>query len=298
VDDHKIIQQVLSTIPRIRSDVGVFVGFDTDGRALVDIGETERSRIPAVLQCPTPQLNENVWVRFENNTVFIVWPTTQRPVEGVITTTGEVTASVTTELGDFENLPYLATFTPASGMGVQLLWGPTGGVILGPLSDEQPVQVAPKPPTTGGGRHETVFTAIDSGSWKGRWWTQDVWYAEGNSVGAWWYGTKIKDTIPDHAVIETVEIFLTVTQASGSSPQIGFHRYTTRPDGPFQVENKQTLTHVGAGFTGWVQLSNIVGEFLKTNDGGIGTSGAGLRVFRGVGADPNQSGALRIRYTT
>jgi len=299
----EVIRRKFAAVTPVYRLAGHYVGRDGQ-RALVDVGD---GRIPVDFCGYLPSLNEPVWVELQADTAILLGSTRYLPDRGTLVTVSAGLARVLTDAPaplDDIRATYNLGEALSSGQIVKLYWS-DGPHIVGIMSTQPTLPPIPDAPASGGGEVEQIFTAIDSGSYRSRWWTNDVWYAENNKPGAWFYGTKIKDTIPDNATVLSVDIWLRVTQASGSSPQIGTHGYAHKPGGGFGINNKVTLSGVGAGFAGWVGSRDEdnkdawrgFGEFLKQNDGGVGTDGAGLRVFAGINAD-GQSGALRIRWRT
>jgi hypothetical protein len=154
---------------------------------------------------------------------------------------------------------------------------------------------APPVGASGAATHVDPFTAVDSGSYgSGRWWTNQV-YASDSNLGAWFYGTKIADTIPSSATIQKVEIYVgQATQISGAAPVFATHPYTSKPGG------SPTLSPVAAvGIApGWVDLGGAgisIGNVLRNSGGsfGVGVDHGGYNIFPSLAQD-GQSGALRI----
>jgi hypothetical protein len=173
----------------------------------------------------------------------------------------------------------------------------SGGAIVAKLP-ALPGVVAPElPPSAGPATyHPAPFTAVDSGTFyipSSRWSTTDVTsVSTGNNDGAWFYGSKIKDTIPDTATIVSAFIYLPLTSQQTGTPLLQLHTSPTRPGG--------NVAFTGSTFgltakSGWVQIPNTFIDALKATDGGLGFSSGGYNIWRGVATD-GLSGALDITY--
>jgi hypothetical protein len=143
--------------------------------------------------------------------------------------------------------------------------------------------------------HTTVFTALDAGSFgpgtSGRWWTPQV-YASDSNLGAWFYGSKISDTIPATALTQRVELYVgSASQISGSAPNIAVHGYGSKPAG---APTLSTIAAVGIA-PGWVTIPSSIGDALKAGGGaaGVGLNHGGYNILPSLTQD-GMSGALRI----
>lgn len=284
-DTIKQIRRKLNDAPDVKRLAGTFVS--TDGvRAVVDVGG---GRIPADLTGYLPEVNEDVWVLFINGVALVLGPTTPRPGKGTVTgaPSGNL-VPVSTIAGNF-TLPYAAGLSLSSGQVVKIAWN-DGGFVTDVMSISPPPGTAPGAPGTGGTDQIQVFTAIDAGSYDGRWWTAQVWSSDSN-IGAWFYGTKIADTIPDTAAIISVEIYISPVQILYAPPNIGVHGSAGKPSGAVAVSS---ATPIGVA-AGWIGLPPSFGDYLKANYGGIGIAHGGYSIFNSLAADA-QSGALRIHW--
>lgn len=117
-------------------------------------------------------------------------------------------------------------------------------------------------------------------------------WASDSTVGAWFYGSKIADTLGG-ANVSRIEIWISAAQLFGANPNIGYHGYKTKP-GSMPTINAATPIAVRDG--SWVQLPTSFGQFLASNNGGIGTLHGGYNKFRSLAQDA-RSGALRITST-
>lgn len=294
VDDLTQLKRALANTDQVTRLPGFYRGptVPASSQGYVDVGG---GRIPADFTGFQPALNAPVWVLIINGTATILGTSTPTPGTGTIVSSSGGLASVTTAFGTLTGVPFDTRLTLTAGQVVKMSW--PDGPYIDSVKSTQPLD--PSVPVAPGGGSKTqsqTFLARDSASFQsGRWWTNDVWYGTNNLPGAWFYGSKIKDTIPSSATIVSVEIYLHVTQAYGSAPQIGRHNFGSRPGSGFSITSKQTLSGIGAGYRGFVSLNTSLGDFLKANTGGVGTDGAGLAVFAGTQRD-GQSGALRIKW--
>lgn len=296
MDDTEIIRDELSKLPKFGALRGEYVGL-IDGKHWVDVGG---GRIPAALTCPIPQVTAKVHVWFMDGQPFVVGLVTPKATEGAVTTVGVNTVSVTTDTGDYANLPYLVGFTPSSGDIVRILWGETGGIILGQPSDE--IVQPPPPPApggTGGGLVQLLFTATNSGSaanGSSNWFTNQV-HASASNIGIFTYGSKLRDNLRAADVFHTIEVYLTVVRDSGNQPLVGMQPLE---DVAGVTPVVSDLTPLNDPLAGWKPLPTTFGPILAAG-GGIGFDGAGFTYFggvpvRGKPGDP-QAGALRITFS-
>jgi hypothetical protein len=196
--------------------------------------------------------------------------------------------------GQPHTLRYLAAYTPAVGDEVSVSWGADGGVVQDKLS-----RSAPTPPPVafqGTGAltefHPGPFTATGSGSYGSRWFTNDV-YASASNTGGWWYGSKVRDTIPDNAAIKSASVFLNARQVSGSNPVLRLHTSEGQPSGPLSFTAAPQA--LNGARTGWVPIPTAWIDYLKANAGGVGFEHGGYNIFRGTQSDA-LSGALDITW--
>lgn len=272
--------------------VGTFVE-QSSGSAVVDVGGA-RITMPS-LGTYFPIANDLVRVLRADSGTFLLGPASPRDPRGIVTATGSprITVEYPPGSGVEKLMGYPSTLTPAVDDLVIIDWASGGTVtaIVTALPDFDPAAAAPTTPTTG--TQTITFTALDSGNWNGGWWTNEVW-ASDNNHGAWFYGSKVKDTIPDTATIGKVEIFLPAYYQFGDPPNFRTHTHASKPGGA--PSYTATVTPLSSR-SGWVTLPTSVGDFLKANTGGTGFRQGGFTKFRGTQTDA-QSGALRITYTT
>jgi hypothetical protein len=271
--------------------IGTFV--DQSGPdGVVDVGGARITMPSLGTYFPLP--NDPVRVLRTDTSTFLLGPASPRSAVGKVTATGSprITVEYPPDSGVEKLMGYPSTATPAVDDLVIIDWASGGTVtaVVTTTPDFQPTAQAPTAPS--GGRRTLVFTALDSGNWNGGWWTNEVW-ASDNNHGAWWYGSKIRDTIPDSASIVSVEIFLPAYYQFGSDPNFRLHADNSKPGGaPSYTGAVMPLTGARSG---WVGVPTTVGDYLKANVGGTGFRQGGFTKYRGTQAD-GQSGALRITF--
>lgn len=251
------------------------------------------SRIPAALGTSfVPEVGEVVWVWNIDDRYFVMGPASPKPSTGtVVSVDGAGLATLTTNLGTTVVSPYVGS-APSAGQVMKLLWH--GGPFAMLMSTSPPANTPPDPPTTPVITHTDIFPALDAGSYgSGRWWTSQVW-ASDNNLGAWFYGTKIADTIPAAAVVQSIEIYASAAQISGSAPNFALHPYGSKPGGS---PSFSSATAVGTS-GGWTPLPLAFGQSLRagSSSAGVGVAHGGYNIFNSLAAD-GMSGALRIVST-
>lgn len=286
------VAEKLATIKPWQVLVGKFVA-QSAGSAVVDVGGA-RITMPS-LGTYFPLVNDAVRVLRADTGTFLLGPAVPKDARGIVTATGSprITVEYPPGSGVSKLMGYPSTLTPAVNDLVVIDWASGGTVtaIVTALPDVDPPGEAP--PVASSGPKTLVFTALDSGNWNGGWWTNEVW-ASDNNHGAWFYGSKVKDTIPDTAVISKVEIYLPAYYQFGSDPNFRTHTHASKPAGAPTYTD--TITPLVGARSGWVTLPTSVGDFLKANTGGTGFRQGGFTKYRGTQADA-QSGALRITYS-
>ncbi|MBF4574668.1 hypothetical protein [Frondihabitans sp. VKM Ac-2883] len=288
MNDSRQVLELLSGKSSIGTYIGTFVS--TDGSSV--IVDTGGGRIPVKPATDyRPEVGEAVVVLFIDGTPWYLGPSTTKPGTGSITDVTGGLATVSTDIGSV-TATYGSGMTLSSGQTVKLLWS-EGAHIVSVLTTTKPVTAPPDAPADVPGLHIDTFTALDAGSgstaaWTG--WTQPQVWAAPSSVGAWFYGSKITDTLAD-AVIQGVELFVATDQLAGI-PVLGLHDYAAKPTDP-PVITDTTAVPVDDGT--WVPLPLAFGEFLATNIGGIGVLHGGPAKFKSLAQDP---GSGRLRFTS
>lgn len=266
-----------------------FVSADTTG-AWVDV---QGARVPAAMGTDfLPEVGEIVNVWNIGDRYLIMGPAAVKPDVGTVQSVTGGFVTLLTSIGTTVTCPYDGSaVTPSAGQQMKLMW--RNGAFAMLMSTSPPPVTPPPAPVAGASAHTDVFTTIDAGSYgSGRWWTGEVWASDSN-LGAWWYGSKINDTIPSGAVIQKVEIFVPGgTQISGSNPNFALHGDQSKPGGA------PGLTTVASPSIapGWVSLPNSVGDALKAGGGswGVGVNHGGYNIFPSRAQD-GDTGKLRIQ---
>lgn len=287
-DEPEVILELFKNKSKVQLLPGNYRGLD-GLRVVVDF---DGGRVPAHSTTPyRPEINEPVWVAVIDGVAYMIGPTIPKPGDGVVDSTGIDTVTVTTDIGDVTATHASgATFTP--GDEVKLYWSDGCHIIAKKSTTTVPGEV-PSAPGGGGIRIVNTFTAIDSGSYQSGfgWRINDVWSSASN-IGAWFYGTKIRDTIPDTAVIVSADIYLPLLQDVGAAP-FGRHAYATKPSGSLSFAATSTLP----GKSGWVPIPTTLIDELKVNTGGLGYDIGGYNIWAGTQKD-GLSGAVRVTYDT
>lgn len=280
----------LASIPTVQSKTGVFVARQGN-QVVVNLGETTVTLPFNGISLPPPGHP----VRIENRAGSFVVTGAARPLpgQGIITATGSPTATVTA-WGVAYQLPFRSGYSPTVNDQVDITWSADGGIIQGSLSTT-PTPPTPPPaviPEQGPQTfHPSPFTATWSGTWNGtRWWLNDVWAGD-NSYGAWGYGGKLADTIPDSAQIVSAAMYLPALSLFGAMPNLGWHNSGDQPPGNVSVNAAAALPQK----SGWVPIPTSLIDVLKTTAGGLGFLHGGFNKYRGIQAD-SLSGALDITW--
>jgi len=285
------LASALAQIPTVSSKVGIFVS-RSGNAATVNIGSSSVTLPFVGLYLPPP--GHPVAISSQNGQVVVTGPARPLPGVGKITATGSPRATVSA-WGVTYVLPYHTSYTPTLNDDVAIVWSADGGLITGKVSATSNVVPPDQNPGGGGGSfHPAPFTAIDSGTYRAGsgWWTNTV--RANVDDGCWFYGSKIKDTIPDAATITSARIYLPIQSIIINAPgQMRLHVHPTKPPG--------APTFTGSAFAmsavaGWRDIPTSFIDYLKTNDGGIGFDGGGQWVNYGVASD-QLSGALDIAWT-
>jgi hypothetical protein len=284
------IDQALAQIPDGEEIIGQVVSV-TGSKVRVNQGDNSID-VSSISQYP---LIPGDYVRLQRRgtDIKVLGPTIAKSGTGKVLVTGATLLQVEYPAGSgvSQFMPYNAAYTPVVNDVVKITWD-----VQGPSVDYKmtalpvvstPVDAGAAPPSD----HRQVFTAEDSGSFRaGRWWTTDV-YASDSNIGAWFYGTKIKDTIPDTALIKAAAMYLPAKQVLGDPMQLGYHPSLVKPAGTVSVNGAaaQTLR------SGWVSIPTTLVDVLKVADSGLGINHGGNSIFSGVATD-GLSGALVIIY--
>lgn len=286
-DDVAQIEERLQGKSRVGMYSGSFVEY-VDLAATVDL---EGSRLLGIRSATPylPSVGEQVWVQFVDGVPWMLGPTVIPPGDGTVFTVSSESAVVETDIGRI-TATYTAGAELSSGQNVKLYWQ-GGPHIIGALATTPPpVPVPPPPPEPTATRHVDTFTTVDAGSWSASYgWSQSQVWASDSLLGAWFYGSKIRDTLSG-ATVEKIEIWSTLTQIRGNNPNFATHPHGGKPGGAPTLE-RSTSIPVASGV--WLELPLSFGQYLAENVGGVGVNHGGWNKFRSRTEDP-QTGALRI----
>jgi hypothetical protein len=288
IDDNGLLLALLNGKSKVTALPGTFVSASSTG-FVVDVGG---GRIPATPATSyLPEVNEPVSVWFIDGVPFVMGPTVAKPGQGTVVSVAAGLVTLSTAFGNVV-VPYASTLSPTAGQVMKLQW--QGGGFAAAVMSTSPVGgVAPPAPSGGATTHVDLFTSLDAGSYgSGRWWTPQV-YASDSNLGAWFYGSKIGDTIPASAAIQLVEVYVpSGTQIGGAAPNFALHAYASNP-GSSPSFTSATAEAITPG--AWVALPTSFGNALKAGGGslGIGVNHGGYNIFPSRAQD-GQTGALRI----
>ena len=280
----EIILARLATIPDVASKLGVFVRMSGQ-LAVVNVGGSTVT-IPVSGFYP-PIAGMSVQLERRNGSLIVTGPSKQLPALGVMQSAGTPKAVVLAG-GKEYTLGMRDTYTPTIGDDVEINWfsgliqGKVKGVtvVAPPIESLSPVAEA---------FSDLRIMAEDSGSYIGRWWTNDV-YNGDNNTGGWFYGARVADGLRG-ATITKIEMYLNPRRAGGNAPQVGTHTSGSKPGGNVTVSGQVALEPR----SGWVELPLSWAAVLKAG-GGIGVTPSGYTIWRGTGSDA-YSGALRFSGT-
>lgn len=286
-----LIQQAIADLPRSESLVGVFVA-QVGNIATVDQAN-RRLQVKSVTQTPV-RPGDAVRLEWASGELVMLGPTVPRAVTGRVAAAGNpATVEYPAGSGVTAVLPVMNGVTLTVGDTVFLDWGSAGlvvGRIASPIVPPKPN--LPPPPPSGGQRTEQ-FYADDSGSYQdGYGWRMNDVSSSSRNQGAWWYGSKIRDTIADDAPIISATINLPLIRELGAAP-FGRHATESKPSGPVTIFAASTLP----GKSGEVAIPLSLIDHLKANPGGVGFDLGGYNVWRGTQSD-GSSGRLTITYRT
>jgi hypothetical protein len=286
------IAQKLKSLKSTAFIVGTFVSTNSNGTVQVDFGN---GPISCQSASPTQPLPGDSVVCIQNGaSTVMLGPSSPRSPYGTVTATGSPTITVTTSSGS-QQLFYVTTYTPTIGDTVVI----SGGIVVGKASGTPAGNYAPPPAAPK--KYLVEFVARDSGTYyvPGSVYNNtDVWCTStGNNIGAWFYGTSIADTIPNGAVINSVQLYVEefYNEFPFSRALIGLHALTSKSGAP-SISSAVAIP----GGAGWITLPTSFGDALKTGTRkGVGTGssgGSGFHKYRGRSADAD-SGKLRIGWT-
>ncbi|AXA95468.1 hypothetical protein [Microbacterium sp. PM5] len=294
-DDIDAILEQLAKLTSFNRRIGVFVGGDRDF-ATVDMGG---QRFPVRWAGVTPSIGDAVWVDSIKNGVdtnlILTAVAGPRPGFGTVATVTGDLVNVTTDYGDFMAMPFVDGAALSSGDTVGLSWPGPWCTKLSTSPDEP--DVPPNPGGGGGGVQSAIFRAIDAGTthdYRADWWQAEVWAAD-NNVGAWFFGTPIRDTIPAAATYDSLQIYINRTQRYGDAPYWALHGLSGKSGIP-------SFTGLGGWHPdgdGWQTPPFAAAMFAALKAGGsalgFGLVHGGFNKFASLTAD-GMSGAVKITW--
>lgn len=241
-----------------------------------------------------PQVGEQVWLLSVKPTdgvvkFYLTGPMLMPPPVGTVVSAASDYVTVDTDIGEVQ-ATYNQGDTLSASQQVRLLWS-DGPHVVGVLStNPPPIPPAPAPDAGGATQHVDTFTALDAGSYQnGRWWQPQPWASDSN-LGAWFYGSKVRDTLRSGPVSK-IEIWVALASKLGNPPRFGTHPHDAKPAGGPAISN---ATPIAVSSGTWLELPTAFGQALSDGSAaGIGLEHGGFNKFQALSADA-QSGALRI----
>ena len=265
--------------------------------AVVDLGD---QRVPVQFATPwVPEINEPVWVDSVDGMLRLVGPTTPKPGRGIVSDIDGDLATVVTAFGEYQ-MPFSAGDAPGGSDPVGIVWSEGARCFRLSVDPDLPTP-APPPPSPGEEVRTAEFRAIAAGSTDRppkptRWWTSRP-MASATTIGAWFYGTQIKDTIPADAEFVSLEIWVSWAVRRFGPPRWVLH------DHGFPISSTPNLSSYvewepGAD-AGWKTPPDAAGWFNALKAGGswagVGLNQGGWEEANALSAD-GASGALRIKW--
>lgn len=279
---------------------GIFQRMDGAlARVLVGEGINAQAIPVAIIGAYQPIPGQGVWLARLGSRTYLLGPAENGPAIG--------------EVVDATEAPMILVEVPPGSTDEPIPFGAPDGmslspgdfvvidrnvpiIIAGPYSFAAlPANAAPEDPDGGGGGPQSrTFQAIDSGSWNGGWWTNEVWDSVSND-GAAFYGTQITDTIPDAATITAAAVFLSLKEQFGDPPVLRLVGGASKGGDPFFAGPSYSLP----SRSGWVSIPVGFIEPMRTVNYGVGfeASTGGFNKWFGTQADA-QAFALAVDYTS
>lgn len=277
--------------PRVAVRKATFVGV-VDKAAQVDMGDSRflcdfgSGYIPVVGEAV------RIWSVGDQHMLFPAGP---RPNVGTVSTVANNRASIATSVGTIT--AFYAGVAPSSGDRVGIVWSEDGPWCSTRLSSSPPPPEPPPNPGGGGGVRSAIFRVTDTGSTdrnRARWWTSRP-MASSSTYGAFFYGTQIRDTIPDNATLVKLEFYVSWQQRQGGTPNFALHNLARKAGVPSM--GSSTAWAPGGG---WQTPPMAAAWFNGLKGGGmygIGLNQGGWNIFSSR-ADNSMTGALRITWLT
>jgi len=271
-------------VPYTESTIGTYV--ERDGRnAVVNFRDSSVSVPMETTYRPVP--GEPVTLKWFGPLLRLTGPTRARASTGKITAVGYPKVTVDVEDETYKLYYDVKLDDLAVNDRVAIVWS-GGGYVSAKVTGTADNSPATPRLTSDQKPFDHIYMAKDSGSyWDGRWRSRDVLAAKG---GAWFYDAASLKRIRDDAHIESVQIWLPLRSSKGGLSKIGRHTQTKRPSGDVSLSDLA----VRKPRSGWVKVPIEWAESWRANGGGVGISGGGDNVYKGIQAN-RQSGKLRIR---
>lgn len=224
----------------------------------------------------------------------LLFPAGPRPAIGTVLTVADGRATLETSTGAV-TAAYAGT-APVSGDRVGIVWSEDGPWCSAKLSST-PAPPTPAPDPGGGSKlRSAIFRPIDTGSHNvgsSSYWQAQPW-ASNTTLGGWFYGTQIRDTIPASATPSKLEFYVSWAQRQGGNPNFGLHARPTK-SGQLSFTNVTSWNPNG----GWQTPPGAGAWFnaLKAGGGrfGVGLQHGGYNKFSSRSQN-SMSGALRISW--
>lgn len=270
--------------PPLRLVLGSAVSIDWPSQTVAVRLAGAVSTVPARMAGQVPRVGEPVWVLVGDG-IAVTVGRPSRPAQATVQA-DPVNGRVRVKARDdvFYDVGFPTGYTPAAGHNVLVNWDEGGHIIAR-------TDIVAPPPTPGveTGVTQPVtrrFNPTASGSKRsgGGWQSGSVYYGSSFSSAGYIYGAQIANSIPDTATVTAVSVYLEVISASGAaSMTLSLHTSLDVPGGDLALDQTINIGAMPNGFRGDVSLPLGWGDLLKTGARlGIGTTGPGLRVLKGV----------------
>lgn len=239
-----------------------------------------------------PAVGEAVWLLAIDGKFYLTGPVIMPPPLGTVVSAASDFVTVDTDIGQVQ-ATYNQGDTLSASQQVRLVWS-DGPHVVGVLSTNPPPVDPPAPPAgSGPSLHVDTFAAIDAGSYLGGRWGQSQPWASNSALGAWFLGSKVRDTLRG-APVSRIEMWVDLASKFGDPPNIGLHPHDVVPAGAPTITDARPIP-VTSGT--WLELPVDFGQALSNGSAaGIGLAHGGFNKFASLAADA-QSGALRITST-
>ncbi len=283
------IAEIAARIPTVRRMTGRFVRMD-GLLAVVEVGPGVYARARCV---GWSTFIPGMVLQLQHDAGQLIATGPAKPLNpiGTVKVAGTPISTVTVDGVDYP-MSRLATYTPRPGDVVVLDWS---SATINGLRTTSPEPPPPVPPEGGGAEplDLTVQAASSGNYWRGGGiWNSTDPRASTNNTGAWFYGSKISDSLVG-AALSGASVFLPAARQPGTV-LLGLHPHLTQPGGQPTVSSATAIPSA----TGWVPLPSGFAAALQSGAarGLTVQSSNGDNLWRGVPADP-LSGAIRFTGT-